>query len=206
MYRSEYSFCQNFCSFVFYLQPAFLAFALHACPTPTPPLFLCPEKTAVKHFHFWFFNSSSSLLLSQNLEMPHPPLPGMISPPKPAPSRSHVAVLLVHFDQIRDVYTRSTALIQPSFSGWLVTCAYLPHTTLPEFVTRPRSLTLTSITEPFVITPRVVYSGLWGFFLTAVMLFGGVNSWIRAVNKDSHDYFLASASYTVGIFTQVDDR
>ena len=51
------------------------------------------------------------------------------------------------------IYTSSTALMHPSFSGLLVTCAYLPHTTLPEGVTSPRSLTLTSITVPFVITP-----------------------------------------------------
>ena len=33
------------------------------------------------------------------------------------------------------IYTSSTALMHPSFSGLLVTCAYLPHTTLPEGVT-----------------------------------------------------------------------
>ena len=31
----------------------------------------------------------------------------------------------------------------PSFSGLFVTCAYLPHTTLPAGVTSPNSLTLT---------------------------------------------------------------
>ena len=45
-------------------------------------------------------------------------------------------------------YTRSTALIQPSSSGLLVTCAYFPHTTFPDCVTRPSSLTFTSITVP----------------------------------------------------------
>ena len=33
--------------------------------------------------------------------------------------------------------------MQPSFSGLFVTCAYLPHTTLPDCVTRPKSLTFT---------------------------------------------------------------
>lgn len=50
-------------------------------------------------------------------------------------------------------YTSRTALIHPSSSGELVTCAYFPHTTLPLWVTRPRSLTLTSTTVPFVTTP-----------------------------------------------------
>mmetsp|Transcript_8306 Transcript_8306/g.16309 ORF Transcript_8306/g.16309 Transcript_8306/m.16309 type:complete len:200 (-) Transcript_8306:179-778(-) len=59
--------------------------------------------------------------------------------------------------------------MHPSFSGLLVTWAYLPHTTLPEGVTRPRSLTLTSITVPLVITPRLVYSGDCGFFLTPMI-------------------------------------
>ena len=40
-------------------------------------------------------------------------------------------------------HTNSTALIQPSFSGLFVTCAYLPHTTLPPCVTKPNSLMLT---------------------------------------------------------------
>ena len=85
---------------------------------------------------------------------------------------------------VRD-YTSSTALMHPSFSGLLVTCAYLPHTTcsgpgvgvgvglglalgrglefglvfvatLPEGVTRPRSEQLTSMMVPLVITPRDV--------------------------------------------------
>ena len=51
------------------------------------------------------------------------------------------------------IHTSSTALMQPSFSGLLVTCAYLPHTTLPEGVTRPRSEQLTSMMVPLVITP-----------------------------------------------------
>ena len=38
--------------------------------------------------------------------------------------------------------------MQPSFSGLLVTCAYLPHTTLPEGVTSPRSEQLTSMIVP----------------------------------------------------------
>lgn len=48
------------------------------------------------------------------------------------------------------------ALMQPSFSGWLVTCAYFAHTTFPPCVTIPSSLTLTSIIVPFVITPSEV--------------------------------------------------
>ena len=40
-------------------------------------------------------------------------------------------------------YTSSTALMQPSSSGWLVTCANLPHTTLPDVVTSPSSDTFT---------------------------------------------------------------
>ena len=56
-------------------------------------------------------------------------------------------------------YTNSTALMQPSFSGLLVIWAYLPQTTLPEGVTRPRSAQLTSMTVPLVITPRDVYRG-----------------------------------------------
>ena len=51
------------------------------------------------------------------------------------------------------IYTSSTALMHPSFSGLLVTCAYLPHTTLPEGVTRPRSEQFTSMIVPLVITP-----------------------------------------------------
>ena len=54
-------------------------------------------------------------------------------------------------------YTSSTAFMQPSFSGLLVTCAYLPQTTLPDGVTRPRSEQLTSMTVPLVITPSDVY-------------------------------------------------
>ena len=56
--------------------------------------------------------------------------------------------------------TSSTPLIQPSFSGLLVTYAYFPHTTLPVYVTKPSSETLTSITVPLVITPKLVYIAL----------------------------------------------
>ena len=38
--------------------------------------------------------------------------------------------------------------MQPSSSGLLVTCAYLPQTTLPDVVTSPSSDTFTSITVP----------------------------------------------------------
>lgn len=61
--------------------------------------------------------------------------------------------------------TRSTALMHPSFSGTFVTWAYLPQTTLPPGVTRPSSLTLTSMMVPFVMTPRDVYDWPLGFFL-----------------------------------------
>lgn len=66
---------------------------------------------------------------------------------------------------VRD-YTSSTALMHPSFSGLFVTCAYLPHTTLPDGVTSPRSAQLTSMIVPLVMTPSDVYSGDCGFFLT----------------------------------------
>jgi len=56
--------------------------------------------------------------------------------------------------------------MHPSFSGWLVTCAYLAQTTLPPCVTIPNSLTFTSIIVPLVITPREVYICDEGFFLT----------------------------------------
>eukprot|EP00964_Phaeocystis_antarctica_P100632 scaffold66230_cov42-Phaeocystis_antarctica.AAC.2 len=74
------------------------------------------------------------------------------------------------------IYTSSTALMQPSFSGLLVTCAYLPHTTLPEGVTRPRSEQLTSMIVPLVITPdkgsgrdvMPVVTGVDAYWLTSV--------------------------------------
>mmetsp|Transcript_13476 Transcript_13476/g.43015 ORF Transcript_13476/g.43015 Transcript_13476/m.43015 type:complete len:256 (+) Transcript_13476:113-880(+) len=75
--------------------------------------------------------------------------------------------------------------MHPSFSGWLVTCAYLPHTTLPVVVTSPRSLTLTSMTVPLVMTPSCVYSCDCGFFLTPMMsrqkvvLSSGCVTWAR---------------------------
>lgn len=56
--------------------------------------------------------------------------------------------------------------MQPSSSGLLVTWAYLDHTTLPVWVTRPSSETLTYSTVPLVITPKVVYVFDWGFFFT----------------------------------------
>ena len=85
-----------------------------------------------------------------------------------------------------DTQTSSTAFTTPSFSGLLVTCnagtvvyshirsvkfcsrgryskggrrltwAYLPHTTLPPGVTKPSSLTLTSMMVPLVSTPSCV--------------------------------------------------
>ena len=56
--------------------------------------------------------------------------------------------------------------MHPSNSGLFVTCAYLPQTTLPDWVTKPNSLTFTSNTVPFVITPKFVYSDEDGFFFT----------------------------------------
>ena len=41
--------------------------------------------------------------------------------------------------------------------------------TFPPCVTSPSSLTLTSTTVPFVMTPRLVYSGDDGFFFTPRM-------------------------------------
>ena len=67
------------------------------------------------------------------------------------------------------IYTSSTALIQPSFSGLFVTWAYLPQTTLPPCVTRPSSEMFTSRTVPFVITPKLVNIGEEGFFLTPMI-------------------------------------
>ena len=46
------------------------------------------------------------------------------------------------------VYTNNTPLIHPSSSGLLVTWAYLPHTTFPDWVTNPSSLTFTSNMVP----------------------------------------------------------
>ncbi|KAH1022554.1 hypothetical protein HUJ04_011938 [Dendroctonus ponderosae] len=66
-------------------------------------------------------------------------------------------------------YTKSTALMHPSFSGLLVTWAYLPQTTLPACVTKPSSEILTSITVPLVMTPKLVYMAELGFFLTPMM-------------------------------------
>jgi hypothetical protein len=51
--------------------------------------------------------------------------------------------------------TRSTVFTHPSFSGLLVTWAYLLHTTLPDVVTKPSSETLTSRIVPLVKTPAL---------------------------------------------------
>lgn len=56
--------------------------------------------------------------------------------------------------------------MHPSFSGLLVTCAYLLQITLPPCVTSPNSLTFTSKMVPFVITPSPVYKEDCGFCLT----------------------------------------
>ena len=44
--------------------------------------------------------------------------------------------------------------MQPSFSGLLVTWAYLPHTTLPPGVTSPSSLTFTCAHTCFTVVLR----------------------------------------------------
>ena len=74
------------------------------------------------------------------------------------------SVRMRHTSTRRDI--QRTALIQPSFSGLFVICAYFPNTTLPPVVTSPSSETLTSMTVPFVITPSCVYIGDCGFFFT----------------------------------------
>lgn len=61
-------------------------------------------------------------------------------------------------------HTSSTPLMHPSFSGLFVICAYLLHTTLPPGVTRPNSLTFTSMIVPFVIMPNDVAVYPFGFF------------------------------------------
>lgn len=71
---------------------------------------------------------------------------------------------------LKSIHTNRTALIQPSFSGWLVTCAYFPQTTLPEGVVSPKSLVFTSIILPFVIIFKLVYKSPCGFFLTPMIL------------------------------------
>lgn len=63
----------------------------------------------------------------------------------------------------------SYAFTHPSFSQLFVICAHRPQTTLPPAVTKPSSLTLTSIIVPFVRTPNCVYIGFCGFFLTLII-------------------------------------
>ena len=74
------------------------------------------------------------------------------------------SVSMRHTSRRQDI--QRTALIQPSFSGLLVICAYFPNTILPPAVTSPSSDTLTSMTVPFVMTPSCVYIGDCGFFFT----------------------------------------
>merc|ERR1712159_900381 len=78
----------------------------------------------------------------------------------------------------RWAHTRSTPLTHPSFSGLLVTCAYLPQTTFPPGVTRPSSLTFTSMMVPLVKTPREEYMGPFGFFFTPK-----ISSWNVALSS-----------------------
>mmetsp|Transcript_100970 Transcript_100970/g.308766 ORF Transcript_100970/g.308766 Transcript_100970/m.308766 type:complete len:250 (-) Transcript_100970:173-922(-) len=59
--------------------------------------------------------------------------------------------------------------MHPSISGLLVTWAYLAQITLPVWVTRPSSDTLTSMIVPFVMTPNEVYKADCGFFFTLTM-------------------------------------
>lgn len=49
--------------------------------------------------------------------------------------------------------------MHPSSSGLLVIWAYLPHTTLPDCVTSPNSLTFTSTIVPvvFIVVIMIVY-------------------------------------------------
>jgi hypothetical protein len=62
----------------------------------------------------------------------------------------------------------------------------LLQTTFPPVVTIPSSATLTSITVPFVKTPREVYKGDWGFFLTP-----RIGNWNVAFNSaDSNELHL----------------
>ena len=86
-----------------------------------------------------------------------------------------------------------TAFMHPSFSGLLVTWAYVPQMTLPPCVTRPSLLMLTSTTVPLVITPRVVFGGEEGFFFTPstgrqkaafrVCCMGLLETWARWPNE-----------------------
>ena len=66
-------------------------------------------------------------------------------------------------------YTSKIALIHPSSSGLLVTCAYFPQTVAPLVVNMPSAATFTSIIVPFVITPSDVYMLEDGFFFTPTM-------------------------------------
>merc|ERR1712087_179305 len=89
--------------------------------------------------------------------------------------------------------------MQPSFSGLLVTCAYFPHTTFPPGVTRPSSLTLTSMTVPLVMTPIWVIVWPLGFFFTPmisrqkVVFSSGCVTWalvnLRPVGRMNLSYF-----------------
>ena len=57
----------------------------------------------------------------------------------------------------------------PSATSAQRTGDILDQTTLPPVVTMPSSLTFTSMMVPLVRTPREVYRGDWGFFLTPMM-------------------------------------
>ncbi len=59
-----------------------------------------------------------------------------------------------------------------SFTGVLASpvCTQpVPQTTFPPGVTKPNSLTFTSIMDPFVITPKLVNKGECGFFFTPII-------------------------------------
>mmetsp|Transcript_19661 Transcript_19661/g.39855 ORF Transcript_19661/g.39855 Transcript_19661/m.39855 type:complete len:299 (-) Transcript_19661:181-1077(-) len=81
--------------------------------------------------------------------------------PCPCLSQTHAAAVSSH--------TSSTALTHPSSSGLFVIWANFAQATFPDVVTRPKSLTFTSMTVPFVTTPKLVYRALLGFFLTLRM-------------------------------------
>mmetsp|Transcript_25737 Transcript_25737/g.76163 ORF Transcript_25737/g.76163 Transcript_25737/m.76163 type:complete len:321 (-) Transcript_25737:215-1177(-) len=133
------------------------------CPLPT----MYTPCTKVKHL------ATSSLRVCRR-GMAHPGARLRHSPlARQGPSRSSRETFPACAPGARAAFwlphTSSTPLMQPSFSGLLVTCAYLPHTTLPPGVTSPSSDTLTSMMVPLVMTPSVEYIVPLGFFFTPMM-------------------------------------
>lgn len=68
-------------------------------------------------------------------------------------SHKEDAVTMLEMIDMQKMVPATYALIQPSFSQLLVICAQRPQTTLPPAVTKPSSLTLTSMMVPLVRTP-----------------------------------------------------